>query len=145
MHTRIRRIAVGAVALVAVVALVAACSGSSGSGLTGKTWQAVAITETTPAFQGVIPPDQQANYTITFEDDGKAAIKADCNTVAAEYTTGADNAITITLGAGTLMACPEGSMDQQFTMALSTATRYEISGSTLKLTNPNGSLELAAK
>ena len=51
----------------------------SGQGLTGKAWQLTAVTEKVPAFQGVVPDDQQANYTITFNDDKTFTAKVDCN------------------------------------------------------------------
>jgi heat shock protein HslJ len=144
MNARIRRAVVAAAAIAAVAVLVAACGGS-GSDLTGKTWQATSITTTTPAFQGMVPPDQAANYTITFQSDGNAAIKADCNNVTATYTTGDNNAITITLGASTMAFCGEASLDQAFTAALAAAKTYEVSGSTLKLNADGGTLELAGK
>jgi heat shock protein HslJ len=144
MNARIRR-ALAAVATVAAVAVLVAACGGSGNGLTGKTWQASAITTTTPAFQGVVPPDQAANYTIAFQSDGNAAIKADCNNVTATYTTGSNNAITITLGASTMAFCGDESLDQAFLAALGAATKYEVSGSTLKLTADGGSLELTAQ
>ena len=65
---------------------VAACSASAEK-LTGTTWQLSSVTEKVPAFQGVVPPEDQSRYTITFNEDGTAAIKADCNNVAATYTT----------------------------------------------------------
>jgi heat shock protein HslJ len=144
MNARIRRTVLAVAAVAAVAVLVAAC-GSSGSGLTGKTWQATAITTTTPAFQGVVPADQAANYTIAFQSDGNAAIKADCNNVTATYTTGDNNAITITLGASTMAFCGEASLDQAFLAALGAATTYEVSGSTLKLTASGGTLEMTAQ
>ena len=55
--------------VLATAASIAACS-NSGSGLTGKTWQLTAITELVPAFQGVVPAADQANYTIEFKTDG---------------------------------------------------------------------------
>jgi|WetSurMetagenome_2_1015567.scaffolds.fasta_scaffold224950_2 heat shock protein HslJ len=149
MHTsrypRTRSLLVAVAALTSIALLVAAC-GIGGNGLTGKTWQLTAITEQVPAFQGVVPADQQANYTIAFKDGGSADIKADCNQVGATYTTGSSNAITITLGPSTLMACPEGSMDQQFLAGLSAATSYAVDGSQLKLTlKDGGTLEFAGK
>jgi len=129
-------------AIVAVAVVVTACSG--GSGLTGKTWQLTAVTEKVPAFQGVVPPDQQANYTIAFKDDGNAEIKADCNQVGAAYTTSGSN-ITITLGPSTLMACPEGSMADQYLAGLAAAQTYAINGDQLKMTLANeGTLEFTA-
>jgi heat shock protein HslJ len=144
VNARIRRAALAATAIAAVALLVAACGGS-GSDLTGKTWQAGAITTTTPAFQGVVPSDMAANYTISFQSDGNAAIKADCNNVTATYTTGSGNAITITLGASTMAYCGDSSMDQQFLAALTAATNYEVSGNTLKLTASGGTLEMNAQ
>src|ERR1700752_2915037 len=96
---RIRTFVVLAIGLTAIVA---ACSGSSGSsgrpgasspsaasgaGLTGKTWHLTAITEKVPAFQGVVPTADQANYTIEFKSDGTYNAKADCNNVQGTYTT----------------------------------------------------------
>jgi heat shock protein HslJ len=144
MNTRIRR-AVAAIAAIAAVAVLVAACGGSGSDLTGKTWQASAITTTTPAFQGVVPADQAANYTIAFQSDGNAAIKADCNSVTATYTTGSNNAITITLGASTMAFCGDESLDQAFLAALGTATTYEVSGNTLKLNASGGTLEMTAQ
>ena len=57
----------------------AACGGSSASELTGKNWQLTAITEKVPAFQGVIPPEDQDRYVITFNTDGTFNGTADCN------------------------------------------------------------------
>ena len=73
------RIRTFVVLAIGIAAVVAACSGSSGSsapsaasgaGLTGKTWHLTAITEKVPAFQGVVPAAEQANYTIEFKSDG---------------------------------------------------------------------------
>lgn len=144
MNARVRRVAGAMAAIATVTVLVAAC-GSSGNDLTGKTWQASAITTTTPAFQGVVPADQAVNYTIAFQSDGNAAIKADCNNVTATYTTGSNNAITITLGASTMAFCGDESLDQAFLAALGTATTYELSGSTLKLNASGGTLEMTAQ
>lgn len=55
-------------------------------------------------------PDPSATYTIQFKADGTLAIVADCNMVQATYTVGAENAVTITLGASTLVACAKESL-----------------------------------
>jgi heat shock protein HslJ len=130
-----RRLAVS-LALVVLSLLLAACS--SGSSLTGKTWKLTAITEKVPAFQGVVPAADQSRYTITFNDGGKADIKADCNNVGATYTTTSSGGITITPGPSTLMACPPDSMDQQYLAGLSQAQTYAISGDQLTLTLKDG-------
>jgi heat shock protein HslJ len=132
---------------VGVTALVAACSNSgsssspgssaaasSGGGLTGKTWQLTAITEVTPAFQGVVPAADQANYTIVFNADGTFNAKADCNMVAGTYTTTSSGGLTIVPGPSTLVACPEGSMGSQYVTGLGNAASYAIATDQLTIT-----------
>ena len=63
--------------------------------LTGKTWQLTAITEKVPAFQGVVPAADQANYTIEFKSDGTFDAKADCNQMSGTYTTTSTGGLTI--------------------------------------------------
>ncbi len=141
-HRR-RSIAALALAVAAVAIIVSACSSSGG--LTGKTWQLTAITEKVPAFQGVVPAADQPNYTIAFNDDGTATIQADCNSVTGTYTTTSDGAMTITLGASTMMACPEGSMADQYMAGLSATKSYAVDGDQLTLTLADeGTLEFAA-
>ena len=105
--------------LLAVAAIAVACS--SNSGLTGKTWQLTAITELVPAFQGVVPADQQASYTIEFKSDSNFQAKADCNQVSGQYVTTSTGGMTITPGPSTLVACPEGSMGDQYVTGLGNA------------------------
>jgi heat shock protein HslJ len=112
--------------------LVVACS--SGTSLTGKTWQLTAITEVTPAFQGVVPADQQANYTIEFKSDGTFDAKADCNNVSGTYTTTSSGGLTVAVGPSTLAACPEGSMSSQYVQGLGNAASYAIADNQLTIT-----------
>lgn len=115
---------------------------ATGQGLTGKQWQLVAITEEVPAFQGVVPEEQQAKYTITFEEDLTFSATADCNSVAGEYETGdpaaSSGPLTITPGPSTLVYCPEGSLGDLFVIGLSNAVAYAIEGDSLTLTLGNG-------
>jgi heat shock protein HslJ len=143
MSARIRRTAAVTLALVVVMGAVAACS-PSGERLTGSTWQLSSVTEKVPAFQGVVPAADQSRYTITFNDDGTAAIKADCNNVAATYKTDKAN-ITITPGPSTLVACPDDSLGDKFITGLSSATTYGVrpAGLTLYILN-EGQLEFVA-
>ena len=101
-----------------------------GQALTGKGWQLTAITEKVPAFQGVVPADQQANYTITFNDDKTFDAKADCNSVGGQYETGdpaaSSGPLTITPGPSTLVACPDGSLGDLFVVGLGNAESYAI-------------------
>ena len=87
--------------------------------LTGTTWQWVSLT--TPVEQTAV--NDPTRYTITFNTDGTAAIKADCNNVVASYTTDG-SALSIVPGPTTLAACPEDSLGDQFVANLSNAAIY---------------------
>ena len=121
-----------ALAIAATVAL-AACSGSSSS-LSGKTWQLTALTHRVAGGFGGVPEAEQANYTIEFKSDGNYQAKADCNQVSGAYTTTADGGLTIELGPTTLVACPEGSLSDQYIQALGNASSYAIADSLLTIT-----------
>jgi heat shock protein HslJ len=114
---------------------------AGGQGLTGKDWQLTGITEKVPAFQGVVPDDQQANYTITFNDDGTFNAKADCNNVSGQFVTGdpaaSSGPLTITPGPSTLVACPEGSLGDLFVIGLGSAASYAIENDALTITLVN--------
>jgi heat shock protein HslJ len=119
--------------IVSATALLAAC-GAAGGGLTGQTWQLTAITEKVPAFQGVVPAEEQANYTITFNDDGTYAARADCNQTGGTYETSGSNGLTITPGLSTMAFCGEFSLDTLYVHALSQAASYAIADGTLTIT-----------
>jgi heat shock protein HslJ len=130
------RAAFAALALVTMALALAACSSGSGD-LTGKTWQLTAITEKTPAFQGVVPPADQGKYTIEFKADGTFSAKADCNLLGGTYKTDKAN-LTITPGPSTLMACPDGSYGDLYAHALSQAASYAIANDQLTITLKDG-------
>jgi heat shock protein HslJ len=125
-----------ALAIAATVAL-AACSGS-GSSLAGKTWQLTALTKRVAGNQGVVPEADQANYTIEFMSDGNYQAKADCNQTSGTYTTTADGGLTIEPGPTTLVACPEGSLSDQYIQSLAIASSYAIVDGRLTITLKDG-------
>jgi heat shock protein HslJ len=116
--------------VVLALALSACSTVTSTPSLTGTVWQWTAIQETVPASQSVVPDPQ--NYTITFNTDGTAEIKADCNGVGATYTT-SGSSLTITLGAGTLMYCGDTSLDQIYLTSLAKVNSYAIENGQLQL------------
>src|SRR4051812_34302090 len=129
---------------VMTVASIAACSGSSGTSLlTSKRWQLIAITEKVPAFQGVIPAADQPKYEVMFHDDGKLSGTADCNQFAGEYKTPGSDGLTITIGAGTLAFCPEGSFADLFIHGLSRAKSYRAAEHLTITLDDSGTLEFA--
>lgn len=68
-------------------------------------------------------PDDPNKYLLTFLANGNVAIKADCNNVAGTYTTDA-NTLTITPGPSTLVACPPGSLEQEYLRQLGIVSSY---------------------
>ena len=118
--------------LIALAAFVAACQGG-GSQLTGTTWQLTAVTEKVPAFQGVVPADQQAHYTIQFQNDGSFSATADCNQLSGTYTTSGSN-MTITPGPMTMAFCGEQSLDSIYVHALGEVASFAIANNQLTLT-----------
>ena len=105
--------------------LVAAC-GSSDSALTGKFWKLTGYTEKVPAYQGVVPSEQQSDYTITFRDDDTFSARADCNQVAGSFKTDGKDKLTITPGPSTMAFCGEGSLGDLYVHALSRASTYSV-------------------
>jgi heat shock protein HslJ len=71
-------------------------------------------------------PAEGSTYNVTFNADGTMNIVADCNTVMANYTTGDAGAITIELGASTRVACPEGSIADDFLNVLGQASTVTV-------------------
>jgi len=83
--------------------------------ITEITWQWVAHTEVTPAFQGVVPDPE--NYTIVFSLDGTAQMKADCNMAGAGYTV-SGSSMSFTPGPMTLAECGEQSLYDVYLLML---------------------------
>ncbi|MBE2182015.1 MAG: META domain-containing protein [Anaerolineae bacterium] len=94
----------------------------SAPSLVGTTWQWESFASGAEAFDVTNPE----NYTVTFNEDGSVNIQADCNSVFGQYTSEAEGSVAIMMGPSTLMACPEGSHDQVFTIALSQITMYSF-------------------
>jgi heat shock protein HslJ len=77
-------------------------------------------------------PDNPNNYTVQFLPDGTVSIQADCNRVGGSYTTDGSS-ITIETGPTTLVACPPGSLGDEFETQLSGAAIYFIEDQNLFL------------
>jgi heat shock protein HslJ len=82
--------------------------------ITNIVWQWTSVTNQTTKETTTVPTPQ--DYTITFRDDGTLSGKADCNTFSGTYSQA--NGFTIKLGASTMAACGEGSLDQQYLQLL---------------------------
>ncbi len=121
-----------------IPAILAACgsSSSSGSSLTGVTWQLTSVKFDGQSNTNTI--SEPGNYTITFQTNGTANVKADCNNASLTYTTN-DDQITFTAGPMTLVYCGEASLSNEFVQALQQATSFSVQGGTLTInTGSNG-------
>jgi heat shock protein HslJ len=78
--------------------------------ITSIVWQWTSVTDR-PTNQTTVVPDPE-NYTITFLDDGTLSGLADCNMFTGAYSQ--VDGFDITLGASTMAACGEDSLDQQY-------------------------------
>ncbi len=112
--------------------------------LVGKVWKLTAMTLLTPAFQGVVPAAEQANYTIEFQADGTFAAKADCNQIAGTYEVhrgggepgpleAGGGGISIRPGPSTLAACPPGSLGDLYVVGLGDLSSVGFEGGQLTL------------
>jgi heat shock protein HslJ len=88
-----------------------------------------------------IPVDDPAKYTIDFQPDGMANIRADCNGCSGPYMVDGSR-LTFGLMACTAAACPPGSFFFQFASALGTVSSFEITGGSLFLDYEGGELRL---
>jgi heat shock protein HslJ len=122
-----RRTAMAVMALALLAGMVACGSDSSGD-LVGPTWQWTGLVENAPKHQSAIPDPE--NYTLTFADDGNFQAKADCNQVSGGYEADGDS-LTLQPGPSTLVACPEGSLGDQYVALLHAFDTFAIDGDQL--------------
>jgi heat shock protein HslJ len=80
------------------------------SDLMGGQWRLESIQ--VAGSTSVTPPDP-SRYTIDFRDDGRIDVRADCNGCSGSYSVDEDS-VTITSLACTRVACPPGSVSQDF-------------------------------
>jgi len=77
-------------------------------------------------------PRDPNKYLIEFLADGRVAVQADCNRVSGTYTVNG-NRLAITLGPSTLVACPPGSLGDEFVKQLGNIRSYFFKGENLIL------------
>jgi heat shock protein HslJ len=92
------------------------------SEITGMVWQWVQTLYNDD--RKAVPADPK-NYTIQFREDGTLNVKADCNQKGGTYSASADEKrLSIEITHSTMAACPDGSLEDEFTRALSAAAIY---------------------
>jgi para-nitrobenzyl esterase len=105
----------------------AAASTAVPQALTGNPWHWVA---TQTPVEWIVPADP-ALYTIQFDVDGSAVLRADCNRGRGTYTSADDGALKIGPAALTRAMCPPGSLDTKYLQQLNAAAHYFFRGDTL--------------
>lgn len=78
-------------------------------------WEWTEVIERTTGNVTTVPSPE--DYTLVLRTDGTLSSRADCNTFTGAYSQ--ENGFSIVLGATTLAACGEDSMDQQYLQLLS--------------------------
>ena len=97
----------------------------------GTTWQRQEFQDSAGANN--ITMSDPENYTLTLQEDGTAAIKADCNQAMWSYELEGSNLTFNTLGPSTLAACGEDSLDQVYLERLGDTATYVMADGKLHL------------
>jgi heat shock protein HslJ len=99
-------------------------------GLPPVVWQLIAIA---PPGGPAVVPDDPAKYTVQFRPDGRVAVRADCNLGQGSYTVGGGS-LTIGPIATTRVACPQGSLFDDYVSSLGKVASFAYDGAALVLT-----------
>ena len=93
-----------------------------GTEIVSQTWYWRAFQDTADINDFIV--GEPANYSLTLQPDGTAAIKADCNNVSWNYTLEGSSLSFNSMGPSTLAFCGEDSLDQQYLSMLSNVATY---------------------
>ena len=77
-------------------------------------------------------------YSVEFGQDGRLAVRADCNRGAGRYVVEGGGRLTLSGIATTKMACPAGSLDTVFLRQLGEVEGYRFEGEALRLVTRSG-------
>jgi heat shock protein HslJ len=123
------------VAVLVVVGFLIVRNGSGGtSALTGKTWYLVSGSSVNPTWQWAVPADQQANFTIQFNDDKTFSAKADCNQLSGTWSTSGSDGLSIVPGPMTMAYCGDQGFDVLYAGLVGQAKSYATAGTSLDIT-----------
>lgn len=97
--------------------------------LLGTTWDLVSLAT------GAVTEDiaEPARYRLTFSDDNRISLRADCNRGVARAGSPGEGRLRIGAAALTRMACPPGSRGEDFARALGSAATYSLEGDRLRI------------
>lgn len=106
-----------------------AAATTAADALGGTTWQLRRIRS---ADDAVDEPRNPAEYTLRFDSDGRAAVRADCNRGGGSWTT---DGASLSFGplAMTRAMCPRGSLHDRFVAQLALVRSYRLQDGRLHL------------
>jgi heat shock protein HslJ len=121
--------------------LLVACGGSratapSAPNVLDTTWRLVSLERAGQSALAVTAPDR---YTLLMEASGRAGVRADCNSCGGRYSLAQDT-LTLSPLACTLVGCPPDSLDQPYLGVLGAPGRLQSDGSTLTFNSSAGRL-----
>lgn len=93
------------------------------SELAGSAWRLVEIQS---MDDSVTRPDDGAKYTLAFGEDGRVALRADCNLGTGTWTSARPSQLLFGPIATTRALCPPGSLDARFLRDLSYVRSYVL-------------------
>jgi len=122
---------------------IAAPAGSAAAdmdNLTGTIWAWIGFTDPVQQFAVENP----MSYTLTFQEESRVAVVADCNNASGSYTAD-DSSLTIDVGPMTRAACPPESRSDDFIKYIGSSAIYFFDGGNLfvDLIADGGTMEFA--
>lgn len=100
--------------------------------LAGTSWELVELRSPEDSI-GTVRVDDPARYTITFNADGSAALRLDCNRGRGSWRSEEPGRIEIGAVATTRMMCPPGSLDARLGRELPWVRAYALEGDRLRM------------
>jgi len=113
-----------------VIGAAAPATPAAAEGLPAVVWQLTAITL---SGASATVPDDPAKYSLQFLPDGMVLFRADCNQGSGRYAVDGTS-LAITELVSTLVGCPPGSLEAEYTGALQRVTAYGYDEASLVLT-----------
>ena len=112
--------------------LLAPFAASAQAPLAGTSWELVELRSPEDSI-GTVRVDDPARYTITFNADGSAALRLDCNRGRGSWRSEEPGRVEFGAVATTRMMGPSGSLDARLGRELPWVRVYAIQGDTLRM------------
>ncbi len=112
---------------IGTISATAPTTSTAESGIVGIVWQWVENTYNNDT-QTVVP--DPSTYTMVLFPDGTVDLQVDCNRGGGTYTLDGSQ-LTINVATLTRMACPEGSLSEEYVQSLNSAVTYVMDGADL--------------